>query len=123
MSSPIETVIANCATEASRDRAGLAVSVPPRGDTNRASMDLGTDGAVLLKCRSPYCPDCMTTELDMRLFNSTYDRLSNEDRVVRAYDYDESGNLLFQAVRLHDPTKGRTSDSGGRGKGGWIWKQ
>ena len=87
---------------------GWRACCPAHDDTNPSlDVDQGTDGTVLLCCRSRGCSVvAITHALGLELgdlFPGTFrpERLSNEDRVQATYDYrDEAGTVLFQAVRL-----------------------
>jgi RecA-family ATPase len=58
--------------------------------------------------------------VDQALRNALVEVSRPADRIVAAYDYtDESGELLYQVVRLHPKNfRHRRPD----GKGGWIWQ-
>ncbi len=105
----------------------------PAHDDTSPSLDVtaGEDGRVLFQCRSRGCPAAAIAAAlnlsfsDLFADTATAGATSFEQRIVRTYDYrDETGKVLFQAVRLWAPAP-KNKDFRQRrpdGKGGWTWK-
>jgi putative DNA primase/helicase len=96
----------------------------PAHDDKRASLGvrLGGNGWVAIYCQAGCDRSEVLSKLGLRTSDIGPPRSPVEQRqrnIVATYDYrDESGELLFQVVRL-DPKDFRKRRPDGRG--GWLW--
>lgn len=93
---------------------------PAHEDKNPSLSVAEKNGKILLHCHAGCSPEAVCEVIGLDLAD-LFAESGNErgSRIVAAYDYvDESGNLLFQAVRFAPKTfKQRKPD----GNGGWTW--
>lgn len=139
MESPVDLLLSKL-PDATRTASGWAARCPAHDD-RRASLSIaeGDDGRALVKCHAGCSAQAIVEAvgLTVRDLMPTADGLptparsnhkanptaapaaNGKPRILATYDYrDESGALLFQAVRL-DPKDFRQRRPDGRG--GWTW--
>lgn len=107
---------------------GFECRCPAHDDRNASlSVSVGDDGRVLINCHAGCNPLSICDTLGLTfadLMPPKENRPKNRNkpqrgRIVATYDYrDETGNLLYQAVRL-DPKDFRQRRP--NGKNGWTW--
>jgi hypothetical protein len=110
-----------------RRSGGQYEAICPAHEDRKASLSVkeGDDGKILVKCFAGCETEDVVAALGLRMADLFPDRdgrpgSSCADRIVTTYDYrDESGNLLFQTVRLRDPKDFRQRRPDGLG--GWVW--
>jgi hypothetical protein len=94
----------------------------PAHDDSRPSLGIavGTDGRILLHCRSQGCSaKQIMGALRLGLVDLYPPRENGSRRIVAEYPYrDEAGQLLYEVVRF-DPKDFRQRQPNGRG--GWTW--
>src|SRR5262249_26000897 len=110
---------------ASRNCKGWYACCPAHDDaTPSLSVNLGTDGRVLLHCHSGCTPESVVTAigLTMRDLFPSKKGSDRQPRIVATYKYrDEKGKLLFEAVRF-DPKNFRQRRPTGGGNYAWDLK-
>ncbi len=105
---------------------GKWTALCPAHDDNERSLGIGErdDGRIWVKCHAGCTRDAVLAALNLESRDllpspGRQPEASQQRRIAATYDYtDESGNLLYQAVRF--APKGfaqRRPD----GRGGWIW--
>jgi putative DNA primase/helicase len=122
----LQHLAAHTGREAHRS-GGQYEAICPAHEDRKASLSIteGDDGRILLKCFAGCEAESIVTALGLSMADLFPDRdfrsgPSFADRIVTAYDYrDESGNLLYQTVRLRDPKDFRQRRPDGQG--GWVW--
>jgi putative DNA primase/helicase len=104
-----------------RNGKGWVAKCPAHDDHNPSlSIDVGTDGRTLLKCRSGCKQRAVIDALKAKgLWAHNGTQRPTRSTIAAEYDYvDEAGTLLFQAVRF---VPKKFSQRRPDGKGGWFW--
>jgi hypothetical protein len=93
---------------------GYMAKCPAHEDKNPSLSISEENGTILLKCHA----GCVTKDV-LGAMGMTFEDLHQGPTIIAAYEYtDESGKMLFQAVRFEPKNfKQRHPD----GSGGWIW--
>jgi 5S rRNA maturation endonuclease (ribonuclease M5) len=104
-----------------QQRDGGDWTCPAHDDHNPSLSVSNGDGKVLIKCQAGCATEDVVTRIGLAMAD-LFDEprvIDDRPRIVATYDYvDESGQLLFQAVR-YDPKDFRQRRRDGNG--GWVW--
>jgi len=132
---PLDILFQKIVTLTRANKQGKGYCPAHKDKTPSFSIDQGTDGRILMKCHTGCTIDAICAAIpcdkaDLFPPKPTQAQGKPKYNLDKVYDYkDESGTLLFQAVRkrLADPAKfpnapgkefkQRAPD----GKGGWVW--
>jgi putative DNA primase/helicase len=92
---------------------------PAHEDRNPSLSISEKDGKTLLKCHAGCSTESIVFAAGLHLSDLFADSVKPQRQIVATYDYtDESGGLLYQAVRF-DPKDFRQRRPDG--KGAWVW--